>query len=162
MNIHLNDLTHLAAQYCGLIEQPPSDNAMLLERLNSLLPRLHAAVAGLNLPSYSALPDLPGDLEQRFELYCRLCSRLGDWDPYWQQFDDISATGSLADDLTDIYCELKLGLERLPGELRQVVQGWTLGYRYHWGQHLVDAERHLYHLQARGLLENVLAHDGNC
>jgi hypothetical protein len=66
-----------------------------------------------------------------------------------------SKTGSLADDLTDIYCELKYGLTLLdaqPEDPDEAFEGWRTGYRVHWGQHLVDAERHLYSLQSRNKL----------
>ena len=31
----------------------------------------------------------------------------------------------------------------------QVVQFWQASFELHWGQHLVDAERHLYALKVR-------------
>jgi hypothetical protein len=63
-------------------------------------------------------------------------------------------SGSLADDLTDIYYELKDGLNRLdrsedPG---RTLGSWRSGFCKHWGQHVVDAERHLYALVARDRL----------
>ena len=64
-------------------------------------------------------------------------------------------SGSLADDLTDIYCELKHGLRLLdanPPQTDLALDGWRRSYKAHWGQHLVDAERHLYALRARGEL----------
>jgi hypothetical protein len=75
---------------------------------------------------------------------------------YWLEYDhpdDTNTdgehrTGSLADDLTDIYFELKRGLNMLdaagPDEVAHL---WELGFKEHWGQHLVDAERHLYSLK---------------
>jgi hypothetical protein len=52
-------------------------------------------------------------------------------------------TGSLADDLTDIYCELKHGLNMFDAEPELAVKGWVNGFEFHWGQHLTDAQRHL-------------------
>jgi hypothetical protein len=57
-------------------------------------------------------------------------------------------TGSLADDLTDIYCELKHGLRAFPAKPARTLETWFLGYDCHWGQHLVDAQRHLATLAA--------------
>jgi hypothetical protein len=68
--------------------------------------------------------------------------------------DGQSMSGSLADDLTDIYCELKSGLDMLDGQPQRAVEGWHLGFHLHWGQHLLDAERHLYDLNARNQLAN--------
>ena len=66
--------------------------------------------------------------------------------------DDDHRTGSLADDLTDIYCELKNGLKLVDGEPERAMEDWHKGYHLHWGQHLVDAERHLYELRVRNQL----------
>jgi hypothetical protein len=59
-------------------------------------------------------------------------------------------SGSLADDLTDIYFDLKPGLELLPAAHPEpVLRFWLESFELHWGQHLVDAERHLYALKLR-------------
>ena len=99
------------------------------------------------------LRSLMSDLDARFEIFAQLRSLLGSKDGYWMEFDVAQdgqfMTGSLADDLTDIYCELKHGLGVVDEEPRRAFDGWRSGYRVHWGQHLVDAERHLYELRSR-------------
>ena len=98
------------------------------------------------------------DLDQRFELFSRLHRLLGDLDGYWMEYDVApdrqEMSGSLADDLTDIYCELKNGLKRLDGsdDTGRTLGRWRAGFCKHWGQHVVDAERHLYALSARDRL----------
>ena len=84
---------------------------------------------------------------------------LGERDAYWMEFDadydKQCMSGSLADDLTDLYCELKHGLRVLeadPESNDRAMEVWRRGYKAHWGQHLLDAERHLYGLVARGEL----------
>ena len=96
------------------------------------------------------------DFDDRFDLFSQLRTQLGERDMYWLEYDDPGdgggggehRTGSLADDLTDIYFELKRGLNLLdaagPDEVAHL---WELGFQQHWGQHLVDAERHLYALK---------------
>ena len=102
--------------------------------------------------------EVPGaDLDDRFALYSRLRKRLGERDSYWLEFDaapeEMHMSGSLADDLTDIYFDLQHGLELLDGAWPQrAAQVWQTSYRLHWGQHLVDAERHLYALKVRDQL----------
>jgi hypothetical protein len=98
------------------------------------------------------------DLDQRFELFSRLRRMLGDLDGYWMEYDVTpdrqEMSGSLADDLTDIYCELKHGLKRLDDsdDAGRTLGRWRTGFCKHWGQHVVDAERHLYALSARDRL----------
>jgi hypothetical protein len=107
-------------------------------------------------------PDFP-ELDDRFEFFARLRRRLGGKDSYWLEFDDFAGvgarlgegmSGSLADDLTDIYFELKRGLCLLSSaDPDAVARFWQSGFTAHWGQHLVDAERHLYRLRVNGLLQ---------
>ena len=107
----------IAEEYCRLIEGLEHRPADWLERLNTLLPRLHAAVASLAGNRGDGRHYLEPNLDARFELYTRLRDLLGDRDSYWMEFDGAGEeqckSGSLADDLTDIYCELKYGLTLL-------------------------------------------------
>jgi hypothetical protein len=150
-------LTAVAREYCELIESlgVNVEPATLIGHLNRLLPRLHAAVTVLGDAENAAGFGETVDLDRRFELYSRLRRILGERDPYWMEFDMArdgqEMSGSLADDLTDIYWELKAGLDRLNDEtdVAPTLRSWGAGYRLNWGQHLVDAERHLYALRAR-------------
>lgn len=162
------EVVAMARQFCRVLEQWPAlDNGDGLKRLYQVLPRLHAAVAGMN-PGDAVrgrMPELPDvtELDDRFEFFAQLRHQLGGHDSYWLEFDDCigldarfgeGMSGSLADDLTDIYFELKRGLCLLArGEPDRVAQFWQSGFTSHWGQHLVDAERHLYRLRAKGQLQ---------
>lgn len=160
----LQDMAEVARRYCGLIDSVFDADAGWLQQIARLLPRLHATVAALGEAADDTEHTLVADLDARFELFSHLRILLGERDSYWLEYDSCGEdghgpTGSLADDLTDIYCELKHGLRLLDatpdsdgdGE-DQARQGWIRGFRAHWGQHLVDAERHLYALLARGQL----------
>jgi len=154
----LSRMREIAEEYCGLIEGLEHASGDWLERLNTLLPRLHAAVSSLDGAAGLDPHYLEPNLDARFELYTRLRDLLGDRDSYWMEYDagdEQCRSGSLADDLTDIYCELKYGLTLLdlqPEDPRSAFDGWRTGYRVHWGQHLLDAERHLYALQTSNRL----------
>lgn len=99
------------------------------------------------------------ELQPKFEMFCHLKDCLGECDSYPMEDESFSdpdhLTGSLADDLTDIYFELKWGLEQLDehGESSQgrVLKKWQSSYLLHWGQHLVDAQRQLYRLRVDSL-----------
>ena len=158
MSPQVYELKAVARNYCELVESLTEGNTRWLKEIASLLPRLHAAVAALNLPDSERSHHPLADLDSRFELYTCLRQQLGDRDSYWMEFDVAgdgqTMSGSLADDLTDIYCELKHGLQLLDAQAQQAVEGWHQGFHLHWGQHLLDAERHLYGLSARNQLTN--------
>lgn len=151
----LSEMVEVAEGYCQLIENPVERPAeSWLGSLFALLPRLHSAVTSLNAYETGDM-QVPGvDLDERFKLYTRLRKLLGERDSYWLEFDaapeEIHMSGSLADDLTDIYFDLRHGLALLDEVWPQrAAQAWQTSYRLHWGQHLVDAERHLYALKVR-------------
>lgn len=156
------EFARVARAYCEFIESfdaaEERDSTQFLSGLSRLLPRLHLAAESVSDAEFT--DDLLAEIdpERRFALFSRLRQALGELDSYWTEFDvgrDLQErSGSLADDLADIYWELKVGLERLEQEQRplSILRCWGAGYRLHWGQHLVDAERHLYGLRARRLL----------
>lgn len=157
MQTETNELLAIARRYCTVIECLEDGNRKPLAQLNEILPRLHAAMARLPTQEEGSY-DPNVDLDQRFELFSRLHRLLGDLDGYWMEYDVTpnlqEMSGSLADDLTDIYCELKIGLNRLDGtdDTGRTLGRWRTGFCKHWGQHVVDAERHLYTLSARDRL----------
>ncbi|AKH20816.1 hypothetical protein AAY24_11180 [Sedimenticola thiotaurini] len=157
MDKRMNELSQLAKVYCLLIESADETDIGWLRELYALLPQLHAAITALGAPPQRAAYFTP-DLDERFERFARLRRLLGHRDAYWMEFDvapdEQGMSGSLADDLTDIYCELKHGLHLLEDrrEPERAFDDWCCGYQNHWGQHLLDAERHLYELATRNQL----------
>nr|BAL52436.1 hypothetical conserved protein [uncultured Gammaproteobacteria bacterium]BAL54508.1 hypothetical conserved protein [uncultured Gammaproteobacteria bacterium] len=125
-----------------------------LKEMNHLLPQIEAGMQWLDLdiaPGFFALPDL----EWRFAMFCRLKAFLGKWDEYplpGDRRDDPSDfTGSLADDFTDLYFELRRGLNLYDaeGDLASALVLWRTGYVLHWREHLYDACRRLEWLGGR-------------
>lgn len=159
--VQLMELVRTARDYCSLIDRVPNRDDWL-SPLFQLLPRLHASVVAVRDPGGDDVMPEQYDLDARFDLFSQLRTCLGERDMYWMEFDEPPDTvapgdhrsGSLADDLTDIYFELKRGLRILdqagPDE---VAHFWEVGFRQHWGQHLVDAERHLYALKVNDQLQ---------
>lgn len=152
-----SEIADLANAYCRLIEASGAASMPWLVEVADLLPRLHAAVLSLEPEDGEDENPWTPDLDARFELYTHLRDLLGDRDGYWLEFDRIgehrAMTGSLADDLTDIYCELKHGLRLHEQHPHLVGRGWYRGFAAHWGQHLVDAVRHLSALEAQGRID---------
>lgn len=150
------ELIETARAYCRIIEHVDDLSCReLIAQASSVLPRLHAAVTSLSVPPADP-PAVPlADLEKRFALYTRLRRKLGACDAYWLEYDDQTPesshkSGSLADDLTDIYFELKCGLQLVdegdPTACAHAASDWRSSFRAHWGEHLLDAERHLFRL----------------
>jgi hypothetical protein len=171
------EMAGLVRDFCSLIERVGEHrDPGWLREIFDLLPRMHVAVVSLtdSGTAHEHAPDpanWPGDehghvdaLDDRFEFYSRLRAELGEHDGYWLEFDPVGdahadMSGSLADDLADIYYDVKTGLElydagddTAPAD--DAVHHWKRSYRLHWGQHLVDAERHLYSLKARNRLDH--------
>lgn len=154
----VQDVLRIARHYCELIEMAGSHAPGWLRDVSALLPRLQAAMTSVYYYAPNAEHDHPLDLDVRFDLYSRLRGLLADRDPYFLEFDRVheegdAMTGSLADDLTDIYCELKHGLLSFDVHPVRALETWFRGYEGHWGQHLIDAERHLANLAATQRLE---------
>ncbi len=153
----LTEMVDVADDYCRLVDGALARPDDWLEALFLLMPRLHAAVTALNAYDTGDIPLYETDLDARFELYSHLRKVLGERDSYWLEFDaapeELHMSGSLADDLTDIYFDLRYGRDLLDDVWPQrAAQAWRSSYRVHWGQHLVDAERHLYALKVRDQL----------
>ena len=158
MSEDFNTMVETAKEYCRLIESSGGDNEEWLARVFSLLPRLHSAITAQMKHNGRLVAPLDANLENRFELFTELHNLLGERDAYWMEYDMLHEqehkSGSLADDLTDIYCELKFGLNQLSQEqdYSKILDNWKHGYQMHWGRHLVDAERHLYELSTKNQL----------
>lgn len=150
------EMIGLAQGYCQLIDASSEEHPTWLDEVAEILPRLRTSIISLDGVDLGDGHYLSPDLDARFELYSHLRELLGERDGYWLEFDRIGdfhlMTGSLADDLTDIYCELKHGL-RVAGEYpERALKGWRDGFECHWGQHLFDAQRHLSALAAQDRL----------
>ncbi|MGA9473061.1 MAG: DUF5063 domain-containing protein [Terriglobales bacterium] len=156
----------VASQFCTVVDSTPRlERVQLLSRIYEVLPRLIHQGIVLPVVSPTAVDDLEEIKRSRVkqeewgQLYESLKEKLGDWNLYWQVFDptkDSEAVhGSLADDIADIYRDIKEGLRLRDPDLplqRDAVWGWRFGYYSHWGQHAINA---LY--TAHALLESTLS-----
>ena len=79
------------------------------------------------------------------QLYRSLREKLGDTDVYRLVCDPTTDTeviqGSLADDLADIYGDLKEGLTLLDQAPEHSIWHWRFDYSSHWGRHAQNALR---------------------
>jgi hypothetical protein len=170
----LDAFATLAEEYCELIERRSAlDRDAFLQSVHLLLPRLYAAA--LRLPSTNILftddgsededdevgpQDLPRDPDRVDtdawrELFHSLGEFIGKGDLYREVYDpyepptEPEVTGSLADDLADIYRDLLAGLHKWRrGESGEALWEWRFHFEGHWGEHLTGAMRALYTLSS--------------
>jgi Domain of unknown function (DUF5063) len=112
---------------------------------------LELYVAALELPKPAGEPaGLPEERvthEQWKEVFDRLQAALGASDVYWTvpcwDGEEDASLGTLADDLADIYRDVKEGLElAASGASEEVVlDQWRDSFWMHWGEHAVEALR---------------------
>ena len=150
MNLAVEKFRRLADHYCAVIEDAPRlERLELHETLLDVLPALYTA--GSALPPVEPeteddLPDRPTH-EDWFGVLNGLQAVLGPSDyyrsvePYPNDARDEPSLGSVADDLADIWRDLKHGLLALDGGCPEadVIFGWRFGFTSHWGRHAVDA-----------------------
>ncbi len=150
----------VANRFCSVVDSASSmERADLLLQIYRILPKLideaislpdvklsdsDDQVEGSSQPSFRA--NVRQSVEEWGQLYNLLKEKLGDWDRYCQAFDpteDMEAlSGTLADDIADIYRDLKEGLAL--GETHQapredIVWSWRFSHYSHWGKHAIDA-----------------------
>lgn len=151
MTNQARQLIKLAESYCEQIESMDSIDQGRFALLLKMLNQLQESIGVFDKPDPLTQEIAAVDLDARFELFSHLFELLGQQDAYAMEHDGIShdpiLTGSLADDLTDIYCELKHGLKLLDEKPERAINCWLHGYYLHWQEHLVDAQRHLRSLE---------------
>lgn len=143
-----------ASEYCLLIDDFGGfgRDQEWLPRMTKLLPRLHVAVIAMKEPgSFFPAYHFPDD-DKRCELYMRLHSIMGEDIFFWPAGDDSQVKNKLcdrlADDLTDMYFDLKNGLDVIECDPQQAVTNWLCSFYLHWNRHLLDAEYWLHAVDA--------------
>lgn len=141
-----NRMAAAAAEYCELIDgfgDPGHENTWMA-RMGKMLPRLHVAVIALVPSGEICNPYRFPDDDEHCELYMRLhrvlqsdrTLKLAYGNSHLRQ----QSCDRLADDFTDIYFDLKFGLDLLNSDPSHAINVWQCSFYMHWGQHLLDAE----------------------
>jgi hypothetical protein len=143
-----------ARRYCMWAEGYLDNSAEELRRARLLLAELHLAV--IKLPDMGAGEEAQAD-EVSSYTWQAMFQKFGALpvNGYWDVFDPLKegekepVFNSLADDLADIYRDVKDGLSLFDaGHIVESVWEWRFGFSTHWGQHLTGAQRVLHsHLQ---------------
>lgn len=143
-----------AAEYCELVDGfgGLGHENTWMERMGKMLPRLHVAVIALVPSGEIYNPYRFPDDDERCELYMRL-HRVLQSDrtlklAYGKSHLRQQSCDHLADDFTDMYFDLKFGLDLLEPDPTQAINVWQCSFYIHWGQHLLDAECRLNAVEA--------------
>lgn len=162
MPLQCGRMANVATEYCTFIDglDDVSHDGEWVVRMEKLLPRLHVAVTALVAPGddYRCAYRFYDD-DQRCELYMRLHHVLQSDASFWSAYDGLNPlpqirqqlSARIADDLTDMYFDLKCGLDLLENDPGQAASNWLCSFYVHWGQHLLDAECCLYAVEAGGM-----------
>lgn len=150
----IEDLQRNAERFCYLIEHVHDfEHQVWLTEISHILPRIHTMMGVIDSSNRNECLFALSDIDERFDLFCKLKKTLGDKDGYeWGgELKDNELYGSLSDDLADLYFEIKRGLDLIEMGGKESVPAplslWRDGFFLHWGKHLVDAQRHLYDLR---------------
>jgi hypothetical protein len=137
----------VAARYCSFIESSEDlDRDRFLRELERHLVALYSAAIDLPFGGVD-LADAPHSMTsgEWQALNERLSEKLGDTNDYQLMFDPYEdkkpVVASLADDVADIYRDLKDGFALLDegGSRDGAVWEWRFGFESHWGRHAAHA-----------------------
>ena len=146
-----NRFEAVASQFCSVIDSAPRlARNEFVSQVYRILPKLIDEAIGLPELELSDNDEPTREaVSQKVEwnqLYTSLKERLGDWDLYRQVFDptkDAEAIyGSLADDIADIYRDLKEVLllkDAHRQRTEESVWEWRFLFYSHWGKHAMEA-----------------------
>ena len=151
----ISELHNNAKRFCFLVENIQNFTTReWLSKVSLLLPRIHAVIGLIDDQrcATSVFPDI--NMDERFDFFCQMKNILGGNDDYeiGEEAVDHQLYGSLAEDLTDLYFEIKRGLDLITVSddgIAAALSFWRDGFFLYWGKHLLDAERHLYELRVQ-------------
>jgi Domain of unknown function (DUF5063) len=146
----------IAKRFCSIVDAADLDRFDFLFEIYRVLPKL--VDEAINLPHLSldeqdesekvAEPEDGSKLRKKNGQNCKyelVKQRLGDWDVYMHVFDPTTDKdaiyGSLADDIADIYQDLREGLDLSQAQAAEAIWTWRFHYYFHWGRHALDALR---------------------
>ena len=160
--VAVNHFGLIAERYCSLVDsQSALDKSEFLLQVYRLLPELIAEASRLPLVSFDDDENEEQEAPMRKiraetkmkeqewgQLYDFLKEKLGDWNLYWMVFDprtdNEAIHGSLADDIADIYRDLKDGIVLKGGNevpASEIIFEWRFGFTSHWGSLLTSLPR---------------------
>lgn len=152
----------LAEEFCRIVDSAREMTIPeFLAELARNIPHLYGAGARLDdVEKENFEPKPPFAYVLAWQpLYDFLKEKLGSTGEYLEVFNPIekeeAIPHSLADDLADIYCDLKRGFAVLEagGPPVNAIWEWHFGFWYHWGEHAVSALRAIHYIRVKMAFE---------
>jgi hypothetical protein len=154
MEVILTRFKNAARRYCDFVDALSTHSAeSFLIGVEPHLLELYASA--LQIPvveptTNNAEDDIPLDKNAWAALYKKLRDKIGEFDFYLTIFNsterEAPVEGSLADDISEIYTDLKKSLEQIgegfPGT--DVLWDLRFSFRQHWGRHAISALKAIY------------------
>jgi hypothetical protein len=146
-NKQVDPFARLASEFCRFLGSSAKlQRERIVLRSAEMLPQLYSAV--MKLPRLRC-GHPPARIASAPRLDRALGRKLRDWNGYWEYFSPgdrlSSVAGNLADDLADVYADLRLGLDARRRCDGCAVHEWTNNL-VHWGEHATSALRVLHSL----------------
>lgn len=159
-NEHVSNFLAVVKPFCRLIESHTAlSKDEFVKQCAVLLPQLFSGAVNLLDVSVESTEDyeLAGMTHEQWKaIYSHLQEKLGRDDLYWDVFDpyleEAPCMMSLSDDLSDIYRDLKPGLDasgKTDTDSIQAVWEWRFSFLCHWGRHCAGALRAIHRILER-------------
>lgn len=146
----IESFAHTARCYCAWVETVETYSFEEVSHLRLLLAELHLGVLRLWPVKPGADTRIKALSHEEWKVIYSKLARF-ELNHYWDVFnplnseDTTSICSSLADDLADIYRDLKKGLACYDqGRMTEAAWEWRFLFEIHWGQHLTGAQRALH------------------
>jgi hypothetical protein len=146
----IDSFEDLARRYCKLLEDETPIGASIFAR-ECLILLLRLYDGAMRLPDTAAgEEDAPRISHETWKLmFDSISARMPGHDCYWTVFEPLDSSppspvvGSLAEDVADIWRDLKSGLLLIdhggPNSRNSAVWEWRFNFESHWGRHAVEA-----------------------
>jgi len=132
---------------------PQTETNTFLANVGRSMAELYSVALSLPAvePETNGADEAPFQTDKFHELRRSLQRTIGSLDTYWQIFDSTQkeepAQGSLSGDISEIYFDLKQGLEldKTGAPKSDILFDWRLDFQHHWGRHLLAALAAIHH-----------------
>jgi hypothetical protein len=143
-----------AKKFIEVVDSAPHfETEVFLANVSHSMAELYSVALDLPTvePETTGADEAPFQLGKWDELRRSLENKIGALSTYWTIFDFTEkqepVQGSLAGDISEIYFDLKEGLNLEENGVAQsdVLFDWRLAFRSHWGRHLLAALTAIHH-----------------